>query len=102
MNFSTKEWMQTLLSSLAVLVCVLSVACAPERMDAERAGDDDDSAREVQEDQSQEDGEPCEQGQVDDCESVCSPESWLGDGACDQAFNCEAFIFDYGDCFFES
>jgi len=102
MDLSTKEWMYGPFLTLLLFVPLLSVACAPERMYAERAGDDDDSAEEVEEDLQQDPNEPCEEGEIDDCESLCAPESWLGDGSCDEAFNCEAFIFDYGDCFFES
>ncbi len=100
MFFSIKEWLFRPFFSLLILLSLLSVACVPDRPDL-AGGDDDDSAEQVEE-QQQDPNEPCEEGQIDDCESFCAPEAWLGDGSCDQAFNCEAFIYDYGDCFFES
>jgi len=44
-------------------------------------------------------------GYIPDCYGVCGPESWIGDGICDEGgeyggtdFNCEEFAFDGGDC----
>jgi len=87
-------------SSLLLLLPILSLACAPVRESVEGV-DNDDSAKEVLEEAPPDPSQPCAEGEVDDCESLCAPEAWLGDGECDQAFNCEEFIFDYGDCFFE-
>ena len=52
--------------------------------------------------------EGCPEGQVEDCNGVCAPISWLGDGFCDDGsydfngnyifFNCEEFNNDEGDC----
>ena len=52
--------------------------------------------------------EGCPEGQVEDCNDICAPISWLGDGFCDDGsynfngndiyFNCEEFNNDEGDC----
>ena len=50
----------------------------------------------------------CPEGQIEDCNGNCAPDSWLGDGYCDDGayqfnevdifFNCETFNNDGGDC----
>jgi hypothetical protein len=50
----------------------------------------------------------CTEGLIEDCNGICAPEGWLGDGTCDDGsyeyngndifFNCEEFDFDNGDC----
>ena len=52
--------------------------------------------------------EGCTPGLVEDCNGICAPEGWLGDGYCDDGqysyngnpifFNCEEFDNDNGDC----
>ena len=52
--------------------------------------------------------EGCTEGLVEDCNDICGPESWVGDGYCDDGsftfngnqifFNCEEFNNDEGDC----
>ena len=52
--------------------------------------------------------EECPEGLIEDCNEVCAPASWLGDGFCDDGsyeynglqiyFNCEEFNNDEGDC----
>ena len=52
--------------------------------------------------------EGCTPGLVEDCNGICGPEGWLGDGFCDDGqysyngnpifFNCEEFDNDNGDC----
>ena len=52
--------------------------------------------------------EECPEGLIEDCNDVCAPEGWLGDGFCDDGsynynghdiyFNCEEFNNDNGDC----
>ena len=52
--------------------------------------------------------EECPEGLIEDCNEVCAPETWLGDGFCDDGsyeyngnpifFNCEELNFDEGDC----
>ena len=52
--------------------------------------------------------EGCTPGLVEDCNGICGPEGWLGDGYCDDGqysyngnpiyFNCEEFNNDNGDC----
>ena len=52
--------------------------------------------------------EGCTEGLIEDCNGICAPESWLGDGFCDDGsyeyngnqifFNCEEFSNDNGDC----
>ncbi len=52
--------------------------------------------------------EECPEGLIEDCNDVCAPEGWLGDGFCDDGsynynghdiyFNCEEFNNDEGDC----
>ena len=47
-------------------------------------------------------------GLIEDCNGICAPAGWLGDGTCDDGsyeyngndifFNCEEFDFDNGDC----
>jgi len=50
----------------------------------------------------------CTPGLIEDCNGICAPEQWLGDGFCDDGsysyngnpifFNCEEFDNDNGDC----
>ena len=40
----------------------------------------------------------CAPGQTKNCMNTCSPESWLGDGSCDEPMNCAELGFDGGDC----
>ena len=50
----------------------------------------------------------CDEGQIEDCNDNCAPDSWVGDGFCDDGsyeyngnqifFNCEEFNNDGGDC----
>tara|TARA_Y100000593_G_scaffold87989_1_gene169476 strand:+ start:39 stop:941 length:903 start_codon:yes stop_codon:yes gene_type:complete len=50
----------------------------------------------------------CTEGLIEDCNGICAPENWLGDGFCDDGsyeyngnpifFNCEEFGNDNGDC----
>ena len=50
----------------------------------------------------------CTTGLIEDCNGICAPESWLGDGFCDDGsyeyngnqifFDCEEFNNDDGDC----
>lgn len=52
--------------------------------------------------------EDCTPGLIEDCNGICAPAGWLGDGFCDDGsyeyngnpvfFNCEEFDFDNGDC----
>ncbi len=52
--------------------------------------------------------EGCTEGLIEDCNGICGPESWLGDGYCDDGsyeyngnpifFNCEELNNDNGDC----
>ena len=52
--------------------------------------------------------EGCTPGLVEDCNGICGPENWIGDGFCDDGsysyngnpiyFNCEEFNNDEGDC----
>ena len=52
--------------------------------------------------------EDCTPGLIEDCNGICAPQGWLGDGFCDDGsyeyngnpifFNCEEFNFDNGDC----
>jgi len=52
--------------------------------------------------------EGCTPGLIEDCNGICAPVGWLGDGFCDDGsyeyngnpifFNCEEFDFDNGDC----
>ena len=52
--------------------------------------------------------EGCSPGLIEDCNGICAPATWLGDGFCDDGsyeyngnpifFNCEEFDFDNGDC----
>ena len=52
--------------------------------------------------------EGCTEGLIEDCNGICAPEGWLGDGFCDDGsyeyngnqifFNCEEFNNDDGDC----
>ena len=52
--------------------------------------------------------EGCTPGLIEDCNGICAPAGWLGDGFCDDGsyeyngnpifFNCEEFNFDNGDC----
>ena len=41
---------------------------------------------------------PCPDGQIEDCNGACCSESGLGDGDCDDCFNCPGFDYDNGDC----
>ena len=50
----------------------------------------------------------CSPGLIEDCNNICAPEGWLGDGFCDDGsysyngndiyFNCDEFNNDNGDC----
>jgi len=50
----------------------------------------------------------CTAGLIEDCNGICAPEQWLGDGFCDDGsysyngndiyFNCDEFNNDEGDC----
>ena len=50
----------------------------------------------------------CTPGLIEDCNGICAPQGWLGDGFCDDGsyeyngnpifFDCEEFDFDNGDC----
>ena len=50
----------------------------------------------------------CPEGQIEDCNGNCAPDSWIGDGYCDDGsyqfggvdifFNCEELNNDEGDC----
>ena len=50
----------------------------------------------------------CSPGLIEDCNGICGPADWLGDGFCDDGsyeyngnfifFNCEEFNNDNGDC----
>ena len=52
--------------------------------------------------------EDCTPGLIEDCNGICAPQGWLGDGFCDDGsyeyngnqifFNCEEFNNDEGDC----
>ena len=52
--------------------------------------------------------EECSPGLIEDCNGICAPLQWLGDGFCDDGsyeyngnpifFNCEEFDNDNGDC----
>jgi|TARA_R110000737_G_scaffold104599_1_gene137768 hypothetical protein len=52
--------------------------------------------------------EGCTEGLVEDCNGICAPEDWLGDGFCDDGsyeyngnsiyFNCDELGNDNGDC----
>ena len=52
--------------------------------------------------------EECTEGLIEDCNGICAPESWLGDGYCDDGsysyngndiyFDCDEFNNDEGDC----
>ena len=52
--------------------------------------------------------EDCTPGLIEDCNGICAPQGWLGDGFCDDGsyeyngnpifFDCEEFDFDNGDC----
>ena len=52
--------------------------------------------------------EDCTPGLIEDCNGICAPSNWLGDGFCDDGsyeyngnpifFNCEELNFDEGDC----
>ena len=52
--------------------------------------------------------EECSPGLIEDCNGICAPQQWLGDGFCDDGtyeyngnpifFNCEEFNNDNGDC----
>jgi len=52
--------------------------------------------------------EDCTPGLIEDCNGICAPQQWLGDGFCDDGsyeyngnpifFDCEEFDFDNGDC----
>ena len=50
----------------------------------------------------------CTPGLIEDCNGICAPQGWLGDGECDDGayeyngnqifFNCEEYSNDNGDC----
>ena len=52
--------------------------------------------------------EGCTEGLIEDCNGICAPADWLGDGFCDDGsyeyngsqvfFNCDEFNNDEGDC----
>ena len=52
--------------------------------------------------------EGCSPGLIEDCNGICGPQDWLGDGFCDDGsyeyngnqifFNCEEYNNDNGDC----
>ena len=52
--------------------------------------------------------EDCTPGLIEDCNGICAPAGWLGDGFCDDGsyeyngnpifFDCEEFDYDNGDC----
>ena len=52
--------------------------------------------------------EGCAPGLIEDCNGICGPENWLGDGYCDDGsyqyngnsifFNCQELNNDNGDC----
>ena len=52
--------------------------------------------------------EGCTPGLIEDCNGICGPADWLGDGFCDDGsyeyngnqifFNCDEFNNDEGDC----
>ena len=52
--------------------------------------------------------EGCTPGLIEDCNGICAPAGWLGDGFCDDGtyeyngnpifFDCEEFDYDNGDC----
>jgi len=52
--------------------------------------------------------EDCTEGLIEDCNGICAPEDWVGDGFCDDGsyeyngnqifFNCEEYNNDEGDC----
>jgi hypothetical protein len=56
--------------------------------------------------------EGCTPGLIEDCNGICAPQNWLGDGFCDDGsyeyngnpifFNCEEFENDNGDCIIDS
>lgn len=48
-------------------------------------------------------GGACGAGEIEDCDGLCAPSSYLGDGFCDEGLfssnlNCAALNFDEGDC----
>ena len=57
---------------------------------------------------AQDRGGDCPTGEIPDCNGNCAPESWVGDGICDDGayewkgnpiyFNCDDFGCDGGDC----
>jgi len=68
-------------------------------------GDDDDAADDDDATSN------CAAGEIEDCNGVCAPANWVGDGYCDDMtyawpensgnlidFNCSEFNFDEGDC----
>ncbi len=50
------------------------------------------------------DSGPCPLGEVPDCDGICFPAHFIGDGNCDDGasfqanFDCQSFAFDGGDC----
>lgn len=40
----------------------------------------------------------CPEGEVEDCSGGCLPERWIGDGLCQERFDCATLNYDDGDC----
>ncbi len=108
------------------LLLVCSLGCTPYRGgggggDDDDAEDDDDAADDDGADDDDgsddddaaddDDGGGCPGGEIEDCDGVCAPAEWVGDGYCDDEtyewpdgsgttidFNCAEFDYDGGDC----